>query len=153
MKNNLFGKNAPKGFFLTPQATNEVKCRGQALAPILWQGEQWAVTEYGLERRDGTYAVKAGDHFWNGCGIGRKNRDEQTVFSTWWRHLSQKSWCDEDDIDAALQAMLVLFDESGKRTNVKAPSILSEYDAEDFALQAGEAAYKDAKQRAIEGLV
>ena len=41
-------------------ATNEVECYGGTLtSPIIWQGEQWAVTGYGIERRDRTYAIEA----------------------------------------------------------------------------------------------
>ncbi len=36
-----------------------VVCRGEALSEVWWQGRQWAVTAYGLERRDGTYFIEA----------------------------------------------------------------------------------------------
>ncbi len=36
-----------------------VHVRGEPLAPVWWRGRQWAVTEFGLERLDGTYAVEA----------------------------------------------------------------------------------------------
>ncbi len=35
-----------------PSATNEVRRRGEELDHIFWQGQQWAVTEYGIEARD-----------------------------------------------------------------------------------------------------
>jgi hypothetical protein len=31
-----------------------VRVRGDALTQIWWQGKQWAVTQYGIECRDGT---------------------------------------------------------------------------------------------------
>ena len=74
------GSKPPKGFFLCPQSRNEVKVRGEALDPILWQGEQWAVTTYGLECRDGTYVVQAGSHFWD-------KATAQDVFVSWFKHL------------------------------------------------------------------
>ena len=33
--------------------------RGTALHPIWWRGRQWAVTNYGVEALDGTYAIEA----------------------------------------------------------------------------------------------
>jgi hypothetical protein len=38
-------------------ASNAVPCRGDRLSRIIWQGEQWAVTSYGVECRDGTYSI------------------------------------------------------------------------------------------------
>jgi hypothetical protein len=40
-------------------ATNEVELRGCGELPddIWWQGSTWAVTAYGLERRDGTFPL------------------------------------------------------------------------------------------------
>jgi hypothetical protein len=36
-----------------------VKVRAADLHPVLWRGRQWAVTEYGIECLDGTYAIQA----------------------------------------------------------------------------------------------
>lgn len=36
-----------------------VRCRGDALGRIWWQGRTWAVTADGIERRDGLYAITA----------------------------------------------------------------------------------------------
>jgi hypothetical protein len=35
-----------------------VKCRGDRLSRIWWQGKQWAVTSFGIERRDGLYVIE-----------------------------------------------------------------------------------------------
>ena len=39
--------------------TTRVKVCGDPLTQIWWQGKQWAVTEYGIECRDGTYPIAA----------------------------------------------------------------------------------------------
>lgn len=39
--------------------TTHVERRGEVLDEVWWQGRQWAVTSYGIERRDGTYAIEA----------------------------------------------------------------------------------------------
>lgn len=45
-------------------STTEVRCRGEALSePIFWVGEKWAVTSFGIERRDGTYTISK-DRLW-----------------------------------------------------------------------------------------
>jgi hypothetical protein len=75
-----------------PSATNEVKVRGDALHPVLWQGEQWAVTEYGIERRDGLYTID-------------KARLLQLRFGTdqydWPLHMREKGWPDMQDFNRA----------------------------------------------------
>ena len=35
-----------------------VKVRGDGLSELWWRGRQWAVTAYGIERLDGTYAIE-----------------------------------------------------------------------------------------------
>ena len=46
-----------------------VHVRGEALSePIHWLGKQWAVTSFGLERRDGTYAI-AKERLWENEGV------------------------------------------------------------------------------------
>jgi len=140
-----------KTFDFPPQSTNEVKCCGEILYPILWQGRQWAVTDYGLECRDGLYAVDARD-FWELLDLSSEaNVDAQKVYLSWWRHLSGKVWCDKSDVDNAIRVMLILFDKHGNRTSVPAPRLMNEWDAENYALEAGNRAYQEAKRRALEG--
>jgi hypothetical protein len=68
-----------------------VKCRGDRLSePIYWTGKQWAVTAFGLERRDGTYAI-AKDRLWE--GEGRHG---------WYAQMGGKVWCDHADFAQAL---------------------------------------------------
>jgi len=137
-------------YVLCPQSRNVVRVRGEPLHPILWQGKQWAVTDYGLECRDGTYHVAA-NAFWYSCNLTGEITADQ-VFVSWWKHLSGKNWCDKDDVDNALQAMLVLFNRNGTRTNVRAPILTDEADVEDYAMQAGERAYQEARRRAMDGM-
>ena len=39
--------------------TDPVESRGDRLGKVWWQGRQWAVTEHGIECRDGTYYIAA----------------------------------------------------------------------------------------------
>ena len=41
-----------------PQAANRVKNRGERLSRVIWKGRQWAATKYGVECRDGGYAIE-----------------------------------------------------------------------------------------------
>lgn len=70
------------------QSSNPVQVRGEALHPILWQGEQWAVTEYGIECRDGTYAI-------DGARLLRKRQGTNKY--DWPLHLDEKVWVNMDD--------------------------------------------------------
>jgi len=133
-------------FELIHQSTNIVECKGQPLGVILWQGDQWAVTDYGLERRNGKYSIHCKDF----C---RGLKTKQDVFVFWFKHLSSKSWCNEDDVDAALQAMMVLFDLNGNRTNVNAPSFIGESEIEEYASKCANEEYEFARIRAIQGMV
>lgn len=73
-----------------PSETNEVRVRGEALHPVLWAGKQWAVTEYGIECRDGTYAIER----------RRLHEGERHGYS-WAKHMGDKEWVDLDDFAKA----------------------------------------------------
>lgn len=65
--------------------------RGEALhKPIYYEGRQWAVTAYGLECRDGTYAIAA-DRLW----------EEEAEYG-WVLHMAEKNWVDVEDFIVAL---------------------------------------------------
>jgi hypothetical protein len=68
------------------QATNLVALQGEQLDKTIWLGRQWAVTEYGIEQRDGTYAIEA------------DRLDE----NDWFDHMAQKEWVNLSDFAAAL---------------------------------------------------
>jgi hypothetical protein len=74
-----------------PQASNPVKNRGERLHKIIWQGRQWAVTTYGVECRDGCYA------------IGRARLWEEDEAYSWVRHMAEKNWVDLHDFAEALR--------------------------------------------------
>lgn len=66
-------------------------CRGEQLAePIYWEGRQWAVTEAGIECRDGTYF------------IDKKRLWEEEGKWGWVNQLSEKEWVDIEDFVIAL---------------------------------------------------
>lgn len=82
-----------------------VRVRGEELDTILWQGRQWAVTKYGVECRDGTYAFEAKRLSELG-GFG-----DREGLSDWLFHLAEKEWCDLDDFCDAWLAALALHPE------------------------------------------
>ena len=70
---------------------NPIRTQGEPLHEIFWQGREWAVTGYGIERRDGRYAIEARrlreDH--NG---GAVDKDGTPVPYTWIGHIGEKGW-------------------------------------------------------------
>jgi hypothetical protein len=62
-----------------------------SLHPILWQGREWAVTTYGVERRDGSYPIEASrlckDH--DGGAVAE---DGTPVPYTLIGHIGEKGW-------------------------------------------------------------
>ena len=69
-----------------------VKVCGDAPQKIWWQGKQWAVTEYGIECRDGTYAIPAKKLTYDldsGSNHG------------WVEQMRSKDWVDMDDFRTA----------------------------------------------------
>lgn len=80
-----------------PQATNEVKVRGEKLAPVSWKGVQWAVTDYGLEARDGTYAIEK-----------RRLLERRGERYEWPEHMGEKGWVDMADFRRAFAVALHL---------------------------------------------
>jgi len=73
------------------QSRNQVHVRGEELSPIQWQGKQWAVTDYGLERRDGTYVIER-HRLWQFEPRG-----------SWVEHMARKVWVDLPDFAEALR--------------------------------------------------
>lgn len=87
-----------------PQSTVRVTRRGERLSKILWKGRQWATTKYGVECRDGCYAIQR-SRLWED--------DEQ---HSWIMHMSEKDWVDLDDFAEALRvARIVQLCRSGRR--------------------------------------
>ena len=71
---------------------NPVTVRGEALHEVWWQGRQWAVTSYGLERRYGTYFIEA-------KRLVEQLRGEHPY--SWTEHVGEKTWADVDDFATA----------------------------------------------------
>lgn len=72
-------------------ADNTVAVRGEALSePVIWVGRQWAVTAFGIERRDGCYAIEAA-RLW-----------EEYPGWTHGSHMAWKGWVDMPDFMTAL---------------------------------------------------
>lgn len=85
-------------------SANEIKCRGEPLSEVWWQGRQWAVTSEGIEARDGTYFIAA------------KRLMEDHPGYSWPEHICEKMWVDQDDFCTAWLVAIALH---GAR--VKAP--------------------------------
>lgn len=69
--------------------------------PIWWEGRQWAVTAFGIERRDGTYAVDA-------SALGEVRKSPPGDVANWLVHMWMKSGVDLDDfIKAYLIALAI----------------------------------------------
>ena len=65
---------------------NEIPLVDEPLHPIIWQGRQWAVTEYGIEARNGTYHIEK----------------ERLLEQPWEKHVPRKAWVDKADFLTAL---------------------------------------------------
>lgn len=76
----------------------EVRNVADELAPILWQGRQWAVTEAGIHQRDGTYLIKKGQ-------LGETRPD---VTINLLAHMGEKEWLDREDFATAFFVALTL---------------------------------------------
>lgn len=84
--------------------TTPVKIRGEPLHETLWQGRQWAVTEYGIEARDGTYPIKA-----ERLSETREYMGQQLL--DWPLHMAEKDWVDIHDFCTAFLVALACYPE------------------------------------------
>lgn len=80
------GKGAPP---IPSLDAPDVRVIGDDLHPIIWSGVQWAVTEYGIEARDGRYLIEA-----------HRLRESEPDHS-WAKHLDEKDWVDIKDFRLA----------------------------------------------------
>ena len=78
-----------------------VRVRGEALSDIWVQGRQWAVTTYGIERRDGRYYIEA-------ARLGRRFKSNALEVPEWMMYMGTKDWCDIEDFAAIFLAALAL---------------------------------------------
>jgi len=72
-------------------ANNAVASGSEALHPIFWQGREWAVTAYGIERRDGNYPIEA-SRLCEGHDGAAMAADGTPVPYTWIGHIGEKGW-------------------------------------------------------------
>jgi hypothetical protein len=72
-------------------ADSAVARGGEALHPIFWQGREWAVTAYGIERRDGSYPIEA-SRLCEGHEGAAVAADGTPVPYTWIGHIGEKGW-------------------------------------------------------------
>ncbi len=84
--------------------TASVINRGEPLHEKIWQDRQWAVTEYGIEARDGTYTIAA-ERLSETCEF----RGQRLPF--WPLHMAEKSWVDVHDFCTAFLAALACYPE------------------------------------------
>lgn len=82
---------------LVCHATNAVRCLGEPLDAEWWRGRQWSVTRFGLEARDGLYAIPV-DALAHGAGADR----------SWPEHMAEKGWVDQPDFVTAWIVALAL---------------------------------------------
>src|SRR4051812_32559167 len=73
-----------------------VPVRGEPLHAVWWRGRQWAVTAYGIECLDGTYAIEA------------SRLAEEIGSFAWPEHMSEKDWCDPEEFATAWLVALAM---------------------------------------------
>lgn len=81
---------------------DEVKVRGEPLSDVWWQGREWAVTSYGIEKRDGTYYVPKSDFGLHGDRW------------SWPEHVAAKGWADVEDFVTAWLVAATLHGKNGQ---------------------------------------
>ncbi len=87
-KKNWSGRGQAKPIIY---ADNPVAEHGETLHTILWQGREWAVTSYGIECRDGNYAIEASRLCEDHDG-GAVEADGTPVPYTWIGQIGEKGW-------------------------------------------------------------
>jgi hypothetical protein len=75
-----------------------VAVRGEPLHPVWWRGRQWAVTKYGIEALDGTYAIAA----------DRLTEEIRTDYGNWPVHMAEKNWLDHEDFFTAWMVAIAM---------------------------------------------
>ncbi len=81
--------------------------RGEPLDEKIWQGRQWAVTEYGIEARDGRYVIDA-------ARLSETREFRGQRLPSWPLHMAEKSWVDVHDFCTAFLAALTCYPEFAK---------------------------------------
>lgn len=145
------GKTRPIPTEFPIESAGEVRVIGQPLNSILWQGKQWAVTEYGIEKLNGRYAIESAAFFTTHSAWAKSMGCD--VATCWIRHMAEKGWVDMEDFQDAVDAFLMLFNPDGTRTPVQPPRFRDPAEVEYYAGECAERAYQLAKARASRGMV
>lgn len=74
-----------------------MSARSNLSKKIWWRGRQWAVTAYGIECLDGTYAIDA-------KRLGMMRTPSQ---AEWPAHMAEKEWVDMEDFMRAFSIALI----------------------------------------------
>ena len=77
-----------------------VTVAGEPLHECIWQGSQWAVTEYGIECRDGRYAIPAD-----------RLSELRGAVPDWPLHMAEKDWVEIHDFCTAFLVALAVHPE------------------------------------------
>ena len=88
------------------------------IVEMRWQGREWCVTSYGVEKRDGTYYIPKSDFFAGG--------DKWS----WPEHLAEKGWPDVEDFVTAWMVALMLHGSEGDKARAvicKLPPVGEDY--------------------------
>lgn len=92
-----------RGVSRVEHSRDEVRVRAEPLDEIWWQGREWAVTSYGIEKRDGTYYIPKADFSLHG--------DKWS----WPEHLAAKGWPDIEDFTTAWLVAMTLHGKDGSK--------------------------------------
>ncbi len=87
--------------------TTPVRNRGEELHETIWQGRQWAVTEYGIEARDGKYHLPAER-------LSETRLYQGHELPDWPLHMAEKTWVDIHDFCTAFMVALACYPEFAK---------------------------------------
>jgi hypothetical protein len=115
---------------------NAVRCTGEPLNAVWWQGKQWVVTSYVIEARNGNYCIEA-------SRLGETRPGTESL-PDWPMHMADKSWIDIHDFCTAFLVALALHGHGDDFT----PDDLAE--AIEFALGRGQQLQEWAAQHADE---
>lgn len=92
----------PRGEPIIEMDATPIRVRGEALHPMWWRGRQWAVTEFGIERLDGGYAIEA---------ARLRQGIEEHAFP---QHIRKKVWADAEEFTTAWMVALLLHGQAAK---------------------------------------
>jgi hypothetical protein len=95
-------KAPPKrGVVKVTHCTCRVRCCGEGLDEAWWTGRQWIVSPFGIERRDGGYAIEAGRL---AEGLEKPKDCPYPLLLA----VAQESWSDVEDLGTAWLVAIVL---------------------------------------------